>query len=692
MTSIKQKNKIKRKKSYNFINNNFRTYISKDKDFFDVFKKPLNKKVEESNDFKKRNMSVGLFQNNFEKNKFLIIKENTRRYSVDIKKTKFDEITIKKNNSVKSFKIYNKYSFNKINVGNKRNNSSTFINSKINSQKRNIFELSNIKYNNHNDYSKIKKSSISLLMKKYKRSNSQKLHIKKWISFNYIQNYFSITNNNLKRDLSHKIIKKLNTKNKIIVPYFYSFENYLLKENIFLLGGVKNILPLFDIMYNLYKKDDKRMINIFSKIIEILESIFSFENNIEDAINSKFFDIFSIFIEKITENNKDLFPKMSNLIEKLIKSKFHADKIYLSLKELILNKNIMINIKDKDLFLDFLFNLKQYKDDNFYYLLTIIIKNKDIDEDFFNKIFEAFLKLLNEESIEKINNLVKKKFFDDIDNIEKINFEKIGEICLLMNEDDIDDKIIIKSLNLIIDILNIKIDKKIIEDKLISQQKSILKSFNLYTELKDQKESSHGEIQEPQNFISLMEKKDQNIEITELEKILIRNIGILNYLINNKLMYFSVKLSNSKNIDIKFKLFDLFQVIFYYYVNTCGKLSIYNYYNLLYELERKEMGLTQEELIKKLIKIEGSNKTLKLNNLNQKINNKIYNQLKIFPKNNNNNNEYGEITSYFIQLLTIGLDLKFDKNDENNLSSYSPQILSFIKNFLSLVINSHFFF
>ena len=73
-----------------------------------------------------------------------------------------------------------------------------------------------------------------------------------------------------------------------------------------------------------------------------------------------------------------------------------------------------------------------------------------------------------------------------------------------------------------------------------------------------------------------MEKKDQNIEITELEKILIRNIGILNYLINNKLMYFSVKLSNSKNIDIKFKLFDLFQVIFYYYVNTCGKLSIYN--------------------------------------------------------------------------------------------------------------------
>ena len=92
-----------------------------------------------------------------------------------------------------------------------------------------------------------------------------------------------------------------------------------------------------------------------------------------------------------------------------------------------------------------------------------------------------------------------------------------------------------------------------------------------------------------------------------------------------------------------------------------------------------------------MIKLE-DDKTLKLDNLNQKINNKIYNQLKIFPKNNNNNNEYGEITSYFIQLLTIGLDLKFDKNDENNLSSYSPQILSFIKNFLSLVINSHFFF
>ena len=154
-------------------------------------------------------------------------------------------------------------------------------------------------------------------------------------------------------------------------------------------------------------------------------------------------------------------------------------------------------------------------------------------------------------------------------------------------------------------------------------------------------------------------------------------------------MYFIVKLSDSKNIDIKFKLFNLFQIIFYYYINTCGQLSIGNQSNLLYELERKEMGLTKEEFINKLIKSE---KNVKLGNLIQKINNNIYNQLKTFPKNNNDNGEFKEITSDFIRLLNINLNLKFDENDEDNLSFYLPQILSFIKNFLSLVINNHFFF
>ena len=495
----------------------------------------------------------------------------------------------------------------------------------------------------------------------------------------------NVSSNNL--DNKYKNLKHI-IFNKTIFPY--SFENFFYKENIFLLGGVQNILPLFEIMYNLYEKDDERMINTFSKIIQILELIFSFENNIEDAINSKFFDIFSIIINKLTENNNNFLPQIILLIEKLIINKSHSNDIYLSLKELIFNKNILLNLKI-NIFLEFILGLKQYQEEIFYYLFFIIVKTKEIKDDFLDKIFYFFYQYLNSESIKKIKKLERKGFFDSIENIEKIDFKKIGEICLLMTEYDIDDKIILKSLNLIIDIFDIKINKKIIENKLVSQQKSILKSLNLYIELTKNQENDYKD-NHTQSFVSLMEQKIANLKTVELEIILIRNIGILNYLIKNKLMYFIVKLSYSKNIDIKFKLFNLFQIIFYYYINTCGQLSIDNQSNLLYELERKEMGLTKEEFINKLIQLENLNKNLKLDNLIQKINNNVYNQLKTFPKNNNDNGEFKEITLDFIQLLNINLNLKFDENDENNLSFYLPQILSFIKNFLSLVINNHFFF
>ena len=489
----------------------------------------------------------------------------------------------------------------------------------------------------------------------------------------------NVSSNNL--DNKYKSLKHI-IYNKNIFPY--SFENFFYKENIFLLGGVQNILPLFEIMYNLYEKDDKRMINTFSKIIQILEIIFSFENNIEDAIYSKFFDIFSITMNKLTENNNNFLPQIILLIEKLIINKSHSNDIYLSLKELIFNKNILLNLKI-NLFLEFILGLKEYQEEIFYYLLFIIVKTKEIKDDFLDKIFDFFYQYLNSESIKKIIKLEQKGFFDCIENIEKIDFKKIGEICLLMTEDDIDDKIILKSLNLMIDIFDIKINKQIIENKLVSQQKSILKSLNLYTESIKTIKIEYKGTQNSKKFISLISRQNNNIKTGELEIILIRNIGILNYLINNKLMYFTVKLSYSKNIDIKFKLFNLFQIIFYYYINTCGQLSIDNQSNLLYELERKEMGLTKAEFINKLIQLENLNKNLKLDNLIKKMNNNVYNQLKTFPKNNNDNGEFKEITSDFIQLLNINLNLKFEQNDEDNLSFYLPQILSFIKNFLFFI-------
>ena len=299
-------------------------------------------------------------------------------------------------------------------------------------------------------------------------------------------------------------------------------------------------------------------------------------------------------------------------------------------------------------------NLEQNRHEVFLFLLSFLIKNKDIDEQFINKIFDFFFQYLETE-----------------------NPENIGEICLLLNSEDINDKMIIKFLDLLIKLLNINIEQNIIENILIIQQRIILLSFSLeQIKLKEEKNDLNYENQ-------------NSLKLHNLEKQIVKKVKIFSYLIKNNLMNFCLKLTNKNDLEIKFKLITMYQIIFYYYMNINEYLSEYNQKNLLYQLEMKQK--TNSEFIPE----ELENYDGKLTNLEKTLNNQIYNQIKTIKflnVNNNKNNEekYDNIVKDFIDLITIALKINFEKEDEKNLCLCSKQILLFIRDFLSLIINLHF--
>jgi len=104
-----------------------------------------------------------------------------------------------------------------------------------------------------------------------------------------------------------------------------------------------------------------------------------------------------------------------------------------------------------------------------------------------------------------------------------------------------------------------------------------------------------------------MENRLEDIKLTNLEKKLKRNISILSYLINNNLMYFCKTLSEKKDIDITINLIKFFQIIFYFYMNTCDEISKHNLFNLLNKLKKTDQYNNTEEDMNKLKLVDYNN-------------------------------------------------------------------------------------
>jgi hypothetical protein len=149
-----------------------------------------------------------------------------------------------------------------------------------------------------------------------------------------------------------------------------------------------------------------------------------------------------------------------------------------------------------------------------------------------------------------------------------------------------------------------------------------------------------------------MENRLEDIKLTNLEKKLKRNISILSYLINNNLMYFCKTLSEKKDIDITINLIKFFQIIFYFYMNTCDEISKHNLFNLLNKPKMTEKFVNHEEDINKLNLVDYND--IKLN---------IYNNLYNHKKNNNLENENKDLTDDLIKIISIVI-YKFDEKQK----------------------------
>ena len=200
-------------------------------------------------------------------------------------------------------------------------------------------------------------------MVKHGKNNAEKYYDNIPIVLTLLKNK---KNNSFESIIGNNIIKN----NKF--PYFYSFIKKNKKENIFLIGGVQNILPLFEIVYKLYKKD-QQINKILKKLIQLLSIIFSSENNIYDGINSNFFEIFSLFIEKLSKYDNNIIPHIKIIIEQIIKIKNNNDNIFLENKDFLLNGKVVKNLseKGKDLYFEFLLNQKNYKHESFPFFINI---------------------------------------------------------------------------------------------------------------------------------------------------------------------------------------------------------------------------------------------------------------------------------------------------------------------------------
>ena len=448
-------------------------------------------------------------------------------------------------------------------------------------------------------------------------------------------------NETYKNEINKNKVHLNNYKSKF--PNFYSFNNLDLKNNIFLIGGIKNILPLFEMLYKIYENEtySNDMNESFQNIINILATILDAENNIDDAIYSNFFEIFTLFIEKLNNYNLYLLPQTQIIFHILFKFKNKSDFIFFGIKSLLLNNTIIriLSKKAKE-FLEFLISLTKYRIEVYYFLINLILENHDkhnFTDDFYDEIFEFFYQFLDNEKSEKIN-----------------------DIFIFLEDESMSKNIVIKTLKLIIKLINIDISNNLITYTLTTQKNEIIKS--LYS-----------------NKLKISEISRPKINKDEIKiKLLIGKRGkMFKYIAKNHLLNFCEKLCKRKEPLIKLFIIDIFQLIILYYIS------------LFKDIDIEQLG----EFTQNLDKYRGKQFIYEYN-YNKA--NSIYNHLiELFPQNlineeHNKNNITYKLYIDLINFIQTTNTINFHEYKNNNIDDYLDDILSYIEEFLILTRNNHF--
>ena len=293
------------------------------------------------------------------------------------------------------------------------------------------------------------------------------------IKSNNIHNFANFMNLDLSDDLS---LFNNNIKIKITmnfkkcksdeILYFSGVNiNSRLDKRILLLGGINNLLPLFEILLLINKKifDTKNFIylNIFQRclicLLKIIEVIISLnkKNKIKKIINKKFINILSLFLEKITFSNEiemtvfndKLIAILKNIGDLLLDSNFIKKQKLCNeyFNRILLNKNIIKKL-----------NISQQIKINDY-IYKCILNNNTLFIDYKNLIFlmKYFNKIYSKSYCCKEHYL----FIKEITNSEsKLNFNR-----MLTNLLDINSKLLSQIIkndsDAYIDLLNLLIGK-----------------------------------------------------------------------------------------------------------------------------------------------------------------------------------------------------------------------------------------
>ena len=178
-----------------------------------------------------------------------------------------------------------------------------------------------------------------------------------------------------------------NPENKIYQNYYFDYVNY--RKNIFMIGGIEPIIPLFEFLYLFYQEkeqneeDKKYCIEILNNLLLLIQILKQSEKNRLYIKESNFYKIISFFIENIpnyiiNESNflQFLFDSTEdNKINEIADNKHFYKYILFNFK--LVEK---LSIENRDKYFTFLLNgklLEKIKEN--LYLPDILIYIKDYE-------------------------------------------------------------------------------------------------------------------------------------------------------------------------------------------------------------------------------------------------------------------------------------------------------------------------
>ena len=439
--------------------------------------------------------------------------------------------------------------------------------------------------------------------------------------------------NNLKASIIN------NEENKICYNYIYNNQEY--KRRIFELGGVQNLLPLYEILYKYHNQEafekDEKKIEIFNKLKTLSDIFFSEQGMYSDAANTHYFLILSIFFEKykdvIFQNDTDLtiFSNFLNTIKSFKDYKNNSILFKEYLDFIILNPKIIMKLTNQQKF-----KLKKIIDENIKPILTeplVIIP-----------FFTYFIYKFKDKYDNGLYQIIKSLMLDK----RSLVSEKVKYLFRLLSVQENNN--------------NLKIPKDI---------------FQLFSN---------------NYFDATTYPLTDSIEnISSFNKIYNKRIETLEHFLNKVHIKYLIKYLVYGDIEMKFIIIDFLRVLSFCYKETYekimkkskGTLTDNDIRNIIHEkLLLQEISLNSNKKTEETINFfkyddsddEDSNKKDDLQKEKEELEKKIDNKIKKNEEEDNEiNNENNNIDDFEIIKDEIKEDLKEEKNEEENN-------LKFIKN------------